>query len=184
MGCSLRYLTPWWQCRIYLNWDKRMYQHLSIVEFSDLLCMNIWERKERKADHIAVAATLHQQQSGGNQMQIECITDSEGNTERPNPSDYQREKEGRTKGSKYSANCFICHKYVPKEGATNYNMTTFCCRDCKMPLCKADRWSVHQKLTCYDEHKMSDDPDLGCNGVLNKNRQFPTNKQVVIQNAE
>ena len=27
--------------RIYLNWDKRMYQHLSIVEFSDLLCMNL-----------------------------------------------------------------------------------------------------------------------------------------------
>ena len=65
--------------RIYLNWDKQMYQHLSVVEFSDLLCMNLQERKERKADCIAVAAVLHQQQSRGNQMQIECITDSEGN---------------------------------------------------------------------------------------------------------
>jgi len=147
------------------------------------LCMNLWERKERKADHIAVAAVLHQQQSGGNQMQIEHITDTEGNMEWPNPSDYQQENEEWTKGSKYSANCFICHKYVQKEEATNCNMTTFCCRDCTMPLCKADWWLVHWKLTCYDEHKMSDKPYLGCNGVLKKNRQFPTNKQEVIQNA-
>jgi hypothetical protein len=135
---------------------------------------------EQKADHIAVAVAIHQQQSGGSQMQIQRITDSEGNTEQPMPSAYQKDKEGQTRGSKYSANCFICHKYVPSKNVLNYATTTFCCSNCKMPLCKADQMLVHWQLTCYIEHKTSDDPDLGCNGVCKKNQQFPMNKQLVI----
>jgi len=86
---------------------------------------------------------------------LERITDKDRN-HRFTVTDIQM-MQGRNAGKSIHQNCFICRKYLTKEGDTEYNQTTFQCSDCKMPLCKKDR-------SCIEEHIKTTCEVVGCHG--------------------
>ena len=103
---------------------------------------------------------------------LKRITDEDGNKSCP-PSETQKTKQRKSVGSAITATCFICQQYVLAGGKPNYVQTSFCCSDCKMPLCLADQCSKERVLTCFSEHKSSDHPTIGCNNTSIKGRGSP-----------
>jgi hypothetical protein len=102
------------------------------------LCRNLHLRDTRKAPTAAAVAESHFSFTNS-ELALEQITNAKGEIAQQHPSKYQQEKERPSKGGSITANCFICHKYIPREGANNCKTTSFCCKNCKMPLCMTDR---------------------------------------------
>ena len=48
----------------------------------------------------------------------------------------------------------------------------------KMPLCLMDQLLNKMEHSCYMEHKISDDPDIGCNEINRRHKKIPKEKQV------
>ena len=62
--------------------------------------------------------------------------------------------------------CHICKQYTYKETKTQWK-----CGDCSMPLCQKDRSSGAtnvRECDCYEEHKRSDDREIGCFPNMNR----------------
>ena len=104
-------------------------------------------------------------------MRLERVTNGEGVSCQP-PSLTQINKHGRTLGNSITANCYICHKYILKQGQTDYMQNV---------LCKADQSLGMQEMSCYLEHKSSTDPDIGCDmNNIKKGKTFRKEKQNFI----
>ena len=166
--------------RVYLNHDKQKYKAFTILEFSDMICRNLRLRDTRKAPTAAAVAESHFILTNS-ELALERITNAKGEIAQQHPSKYQQEKERRSKGGSITANCYICRKYIPREGANNYKTTSFCCKNCKMPLCMTDR-SNSVRMSCYNEHKTTTDPDLGCTQQCKRNYRFPKSKMLILPN--
>ena len=160
--------------RVYLNHDKQKYDKMDIIQFADEISLNLRVRTPRKAP--TLAADLNTLK--GQDMRLERISNELGEICRP-PTIWQINL-GRATGNSITAHCFICRKYMKKEGKTNYVQTAFRCSDCKMPLCKADRSSEKRPMSCYFEHKFSEDSDIGCSDVTSRRRNFPKEKQLLL----
>ena len=160
--------------RVYLNHDKRKYDKMDIIQFADEISLNLRPRTVKKAP--TLAAALHTLK--GQELRLERITNEFGETCRP-PTDRQMRR-GRATGNSITAHCFICRKYMKKQGTTNYVQTAFRCLDCKMPLCKADRTTEKRPMSCYYEHKCSEDSEIGCTDVSSRKRIFPKDKQLLL----
>ena len=124
------WVSLWWtwiKCT-YLNYDKQMYSKMDILHFSDMMCMNLhlWEIKKSITLNVVVA-----QQS--ELLGMEQITDDDGNRYQPPTETIVRKHRSLTR-SAITAKCFICWTYMLEEGKGNYVQTSFCCKDCKMPL--------------------------------------------------
>jgi hypothetical protein len=63
-------------------------------------------------------------------------------------------------------NCFICQKYLNKEGQTEYNQTTFQC--------------ISHNLSCIEEHMISTCDIVGCFGSDRSYSHFPREHQVQL----
>jgi hypothetical protein len=134
---------------IYLNHDKQKYKAFTVLEFSDMICSNLRLRDTRKAPTAAAVAESHFILTNS-ELALEQITNAKGEISHQHASKYQQEKKRRSKGGSITANCYICHKYIPREGANNYKTTFFCCKNCKMPLCITDRSNSVQNATTSD----------------------------------
>ena len=97
-----------------------------------------------------------------------------------NPTDKQTHLERRSVGSAIKANCFICHKFLKKDGTVEYRNTTWQCKNCKMPLCKLSRIDarIGRTETCLTVHQESDNETIGCNGRYCSSMIFPKELQV------
>ena len=98
------------------------------------------------------------------------------------PVTEKQRQQGRTTGNAREKNCFISRKYLKESGTTRYQTMTFCCVDCKMPICKKDRKNEEgrSEYSCMDEHRTTSDPLLGCfcGQIFNDSTTFPKEKQV------
>ena len=70
-------------------------------------------------------------------------------------------------GKKLEANCFMCRKYT-----THHVKTTFACISCNTPICLKNRASLTRGSSCIDEHLMSMDLQIKCDG--NRKFKFPS----------
>ena len=158
---------------VYLNHDKEKYKKMTVLNFSEEMCLDlqVWNNR-----NITLQNAM---QTSDEEIRLAWIVDSDGNMNRP-PSDTQQTKHNWMKGSAIMANCFMCQKYIMEKNTTNYVKTTFCCLDCRMPLCLADWHSEKREMMCYQEHKSSTDTDIGCYTNCVRNRSFPKAKQVFI----
>ncbi len=165
---------------VYLNHDKAKYAKVDVIEFSDLICSNLRSRSPGKAPTLRNEAAINT-----DLVQLRRITNRDGEIART-PTNKQRGKQGREVGNAFTANCFICRKYLLVEGGkTNYVTTAFCCALCMMPLCKVDRrLSGKRKQSCLQEHLTSIDPVTGCFDMDNRRKSFPKSKQVHIGSAQ
>ena len=165
--------------RVYLNQNKAKFSKMDVIEFSDLITANLKVRSPGKAPTLRSEAATN-----ADLGRLQRITNSEGDIARV-PAYKQRGKEGREVGSAFTANCYICRKYLLSEGGkTNYVTTAFCCVVCRMPLCKVDRSVPGKRETsCLCEHERSIDPDIGCFNVDNRRKSFPKSKQVYLGSA-
>jgi hypothetical protein len=89
----------------------------------------------------------------------------------------QRSK-GLAQGCAITKSCFVCRKYLKKDGETNYVHTSFRCRICKMPLCKLERMNgpvgYDRKENCMEEHASCDRKFVySCNGMWEDHLTFP-----------
>lgn len=159
---------------IYLNHDKNKYDKMDIVQFADEISLNLRVRTSRKAP--TLAADLNTLK--GQDMRLERISNELGEICRP-PTTWQITC-GRETGNSITAHCYICRKYMKKAGTTNYVQTAFRCSDCKMPVCKTDRSNEKRPLSCYFEHKCSEDSEIGCTDLNSKRRTFPKHKRVLL----
>jgi len=110
---------------------------------------------------------------------LKRITDEDGNKSCP-LSETQKTKHRKSVGSAITATSFICQQYVLAGGKPNYVQTSFCCLDCKMPLCLTDWHSNERVLTCFSELKSSNDPTIECNNTSKKGKRFQQNKRVIM----
>ena len=104
---------------------------------------------------------------------MERIRAINGSTTRE-PTDKQRSI-GRTVGTAVNRNCYVCRKYLKKDDSVNYVQTCFCCSLCKMPLCKESHYdvSIGRYFTCFEEHMVTDEEHMQCNGRYVIKSPFP-----------
>jgi len=93
----------------------------------------------------------------------------------------QRDKH-KTVGNAVILNCYICRKYLKKDGSTDYRTTQFWFAKCRMPLCNKDRRGEGggRPMSCVQEHTCTDDEDLACNDICTPNKKFPRALQVSL----
>jgi hypothetical protein len=151
---------------------------LAIRKFSDLLCVNL-ERNGRIGRGSA-RQFGHMVRQGGEVRSepLQRIT-RDGSATRE-PTDKQIQRENRTVGSAVKATCFICRKFLKKDNAVDYRLTTWQCRTCQMPLCKQSRINnaIGRTDTCLSIHQQASDQIIGCSGMHCSNRAFPKELQV------
>ena len=149
---------------------------VQIRKFSDILCGSL-EDVTRKQLAQRKTMTISTPNDERNNIGLERIRSADGSTTRP-PTKKQ-EEQGRRVGTAVNGNCFICRKYLTKNGTVNYQQTCFCCVICKMPLCKESRKDVTigRIFYCLEEHKCSDEPHLLC-GNYTCGKIFPEDEQI------
>ena len=155
---------------------------IEIKKFSDMLCgcLESAIRKQRAAracnanPSVAPAATA----SDNGMASLERIRGANGSKTRE-PTEKQLAS-GRNVGTAMNRNCFVCRKYLKKDGRINYVQTCFCCSVCKMPLCKESHYdaSIGRYFTCFEEHMVTDEEHLQCNGQHVVKSAFPADKMV------
>lgn len=156
--------------RLYRHVDYETYESMGIVSFSDLVCAGMKE-KERKILPVPLRkyTSFFDSDSSSGASRLERITNACG--------EYYHEKVTNGKRKRQSAiqkSCFVCrHRWsrLPAdERATmkkyQYTYTTFCCIACKTPLCSSCSIKEGHELTCVDEHFLSGNAAVRCNGSL------------------
>ncbi len=143
-----------------------------IRRFSDMLCKDLKLNLRTRNLHIP------RNEDAGSEYVLERIRDKNGSTTRP-PTDKQV-RQGKHVGTACNKMCFICRKYRKVDGSTVQQQTTFCCKKCKMPLCKKDRSDIMKgrNESCAMEHSGSADQTIGCFGIHVDGCAFPSDKQV------
>ena len=149
---------------------------LDVIRFSDLLTANLVIRTQLQAPILAL-------ENDKNIMeQLERITTSKGHYTYPTTVQ-QKNAHGRSTGSSVQQNCLLCRKYLNVNEKVSYMKTSFCCKICKIPLCKVDRSKLTsdnylRTMSCLDEHLTTECTILGCNTMLIPSRIVPTSIQI------
>ncbi len=122
------------------------------LQFSDFICKNIKQRNWRLPQRLKPRESL------------EWITNNDGDS-RYKLTDGQCNK-GHNVWKSIQKNCFVCRKYLKRNGDTSYNQVSLRCSLCKMPLCKKDRTdsSTGHLTSCLKEHQKSNFKVVGCFG--------------------
>ena len=151
---------------------------MDIRKFSDLLCAGLRKRPLRAPESLS--------QFNANNGSIESglvrITAENGTTTRQVTA--KQSQKSRSTGTARQMKCFVCRKYLKPDGSTDYKDTSFCCKNCNMPLCKHDRTQqateqfLGRPLTCWQEHMTSNEDHIACTGKHVKGQQFPKDKTV------
>lgn len=140
--------------------DSDTYQDMSVLDFVDEALMpgslRTWSRN--------YAGSLSRQRPGAQQIrqgqrQLVRITDNDGSY---NYEPTERDKaRGRQTGRNRGKPCWVCKRYSSK-----YLTTTFCCKDCRTPICLRDRTGENGRTqSCRMEHWNSTLPEIHCDGV-------------------
>jgi hypothetical protein len=89
-------------------------------------------------------------------------------------------RDNRKVGRPYMLNCFICHRYLDKDGEPIYQHTSFWCKACKMPLCKQDRKGMvgGWPMSCINEHMSTDDRCFTCTELHPAGKAVTKDQQV------
>jgi hypothetical protein len=152
--------------RLYHNLRPSEYQEMDILQFSDVICKKLKPRNWRLPQRLKPGEAL------------ERISNHDGDT-RYKLTDKLYNK-GRNVGKSIQQNCFVCRKYLKRNGSTLYNQTSFRCSLCKMPMCKKDRTDLSSgRLTsCLKEHQESNCKVVGCFGSDRTYTVFPRKLQL------
>jgi hypothetical protein len=152
--------------RLYRNLRPSEYQEMDILQFSDVICKKLKPRNWRLPQRLKPGEAL------------ERISNHDGDT-RYKLTDKLYNK-GRNVGKSIQQNCFVCRKYLKRNGSTLYNQTSFRCSLCKMPMCKKDRTDLSSgRLTsCLKEHQESNCKVVGCFGSDRTYTVFPRKLQL------
>jgi hypothetical protein len=134
-----------------------------MIDFTDLISGGLrrWQYKLNRRVPIGDSERL---------QQLVCITDYQGNKSRE-PTVTQASK-GKTVGNPLTLNCFVCRRYL-YNGKQKQQTTSWWCKDCNMPICRADR-SIEGSLrqhSCLKEHLTSNESVLGC--VMKHAKEMP-----------
>ena len=98
-------------------------KHIQVIKFSDLICGWLNELTAWKQ---ALGCIVNNQPSGSTKdEELEHITDRFG--QNTHPPTFKQIQDGRTIGTAVQANCYICHKYLKKDGKTKYQNTIWHC---------------------------------------------------------
>ena len=111
---------------------------------------------------------------------LERIRDEKGNTCTA-PTQCQIDNRNTSVGNPITAACLICRRYINQQGTLGTTRkTSFCCKDCKMPLCERSRVGQDggHEITCIEEHCCSDNPFFGCNALIPKGKVVPEHEQI------
>jgi hypothetical protein len=154
---------------------------LAIRKFSDRLCVGLTKKgtiSGRSARQ--VQRTVVSRAGDKPDVPLQRIT-REGSATR-NPTEKQTQKENRSVGSAHKATCFICRKYLKRNGTVECRNAIWECKTCHMPLCKQSRIDAEtgRTDTCVSTHLQSADHIEGCNGMHPSNTAFPKEQQVNI----
>ena len=147
-----------------------MDNEIEIRRFADMICKALVPREFRRR-------TVMNRLSGSLDGSLMRIKGRDGNIARPPTA--KETSRGRSVGSSYQLNCFICRKYLAIDGSSVYQLTPFCCSRCNMPLCNADRRDAgnNRNLTCLAEHLAHDDDTLGCFRRFTPSKAMPPHMQ-------
>jgi hypothetical protein len=147
-------------------------RHLSSGRFSHQLCDNL-ERK-RMIWKASAGSVWNMPRHGHNEQEALERMARNGLVTR-DPTERQTSREHRSVGSAIKANCFICRKYLKRDGTVDYKNTSWQCKECRMPLCKLPHIDkqIGWTETCLTEHQESDHPIIGCTGSYSPSITFP-----------
>jgi hypothetical protein len=110
---------------LYRNSRPSNYQEMDILQFSDVICKKLKPQNWRLPQRLKPGEAL------------ERILNNDGDTRYK--LTHRQYNKGRNVGKSIQQNCFMCQKYLKRNGNTLYNQTFFRCSLCKMPMCKKDR---------------------------------------------
>ena len=110
---------------------------LKIRWFSDKICkwLDTIPNRSRATPRLTEFRPVPQRD--GELPLLERITDTEGRANLE-PTILQI-RAGRLTGKNIQLNCMVCRRYLNQYNKTTYNVTTWWCRLCHMPICKKNR---------------------------------------------
>jgi hypothetical protein len=151
---------------LYRNLRPSDYQEMDILQFSDIICKKLKPQNWRLPQRLKPGEAL------------ERISNNDGDT-RYKLTNRQYNK-GHNAGKCIQQNCFMCWKYLKRNGNTLCNQTSFRCSLCKMLMCKKDRTDLCTgRLTSYlKEHQESNCKVVGCFGSDRTYTVFPRKLQL------
>ena len=152
---------------------------LKIRWFSDRICkwLDTIPTRQRATPRLTEFRPVPQQ--GEDDLPIlERITDTEGRVNLE-PTIMQI-RAGRLIGKNIQLNCMVCRRYLNQYGKTTYNVTTWWCRLCHMPLCKKDRKGSdsRRQMSCLEEHFNSHHNSIMCCGEVDPTRNHTVPKEI------
>ena len=162
-----------------LNSDR--FHHVNIRKFADLICQPLapnnrqitWTGNKRARTNLS---------SVDKNDFLNRISTKTGETNR-DPTERMRNK-FREKGNSFTKNCYVCRKYLNKEGNTVYYTTQWECNICQMPICGVDRSTCSdnkaRKKSCLQDHldAYHEDDPLRCVPAIKRPGKFPNKYQV------
>ena len=163
--------------------------YMDVRKFADLICHPLSKRNAVSWNGKPKGAlAIHKEDINSYLKRIE---NNVGEINRP-PSEKQRNRR-KEQGNPYTKNCYVCRKYLDKQGTTMYHTTQWCCVTCGIPLCGIDRSenpdNPMRKFSCLHEHLMAPPGDpLMCRLTIPptfpKHHQVPFNSSSGMQNEE
>ena len=166
--------TPSTNIHKHIDRDPEPNYELMVRKFSDMLCKDLEDRM-RKQSGVREYRVLHNIDNTA--MKLERIRGKDGSATRP--ATKKQLESGRTVGTAANSTCYVCRKYLSKDGKVVYTQTCWCCSICKMPLCKENRKdeSIKRNQSCFEEHELGDDKNIVC-GDYTVGQPFPEDEQV------
>jgi len=144
--------------------------HLRILHFTDWICGNLrkWKFTQKKTP-----GTLQDSDKITERIRNEIT----GNIS-TEPTEKQRSK-GVTVGNPIQRPCFVCHRYITKDGKRQVQKTSFGCKECHMSLCQVSRVGDDggRTMTCCEEHQC-DGGLFGGNGMHKKSAEVPDEGEI------
>jgi hypothetical protein len=140
--------------------DQETVDLIKVIKFTDLICGRLkpWTYKQERRQSTSA---------------LERIRDDEGNTMKPpNASQMMR---GSTIGNPLVLTCFICPRYLDREGRIIRRTTAFWCKDCHMPLCNQARIGDDggRDQSYLEEYQQAEDAMFACNTLHVKKSAVP-----------
>ena len=148
------------------------FKDVSIVQFADIMCNGLVERK-RKVQPRA----LREECNAG---RLKRIRDRNGNETKTITNKQKNGKHSRVNcGSAVQKSCWICRSH----GKEKQNLTSFCCVLCNTPICSATK--THpcpiEFKSCLQERLCSRNPIVQCDGYSAKPNLTPSLKKQLMR---
>ena len=146
---------------------------ITIEEFVDMICMSLkyWKYKQR---HFRSPRALVHLERIAHRTEIGRINNS--------PSKYQRGK-GKTVGNPITLQCYICRKYLDRQGKPIRHSTSWWCSKCHMPLCNASRAGEDggREKSCLEEHETTNHNLFCCQqDYMDRGKAVPKTEQLSL----